>query len=88
MHEDYNRAQYYINLEKKDPSVDKKALDEILKKADTKHGISNWHQRHMNFTLDKCPMIQQIYDLLFRDLYEIMLGKVLLLVFDQRADIP
>ena len=88
VHEDYNRAQYYINLEKKDPSVDKKALDEILKKADTKHGISNWHQRHMNFTLDKCPMIQQIYDLLFRDLYEIMLGKVLLLVFDQRADIP
>lgn len=88
VHEDYNRAQYYINLEKKDPLVDKKTLDEILKKADTKHGTSDWHQRHMNFTLAKCPMLQQIYDQLFRDLYEVVLGKVLLLVFDERADIP
>lgn len=87
VHEDYNQAQYYINLEKKDPLVDKKTLDEILEKADTRHGTSDWHQRHMNFALDKCPMLRQIYDQLFRDLYEIMLGKVLLLVFDERADI-
>ena len=88
VHENYNQAQYYINLEKKDPVLDKKTLDEILKKADTEPHIFDWHQRHMNFTLDKCPMLRQIYDQLFRDLYEVILGKVLLLVFDERADIP
>ena len=67
--------------------IDAEGTEEQLKKADAEPQIFDWHQRHMNFTLDKCPMLRQIYDQLFRDLYEVILGKVLLLVFDERADI-
>lgn len=88
VNENCNQAQYYINLEKKNPTIDSDTLDRILKHNPPEDHLTDWHKRHMDAALDNCPMLPQIYQKLFRDLYEITLGKMLLLVFDQRADIP
>ena len=83
--DDYSVALAYTDLMKKNPVLDHQAMSSIQQNM-VNHSSSSY-DKHFHNTLDRNANFKSLLDQLFRDLYEEALGKLLLLVFDEKADL-
>lgn len=79
----YDTAIYYDRLDNTDPYLSRSILAS-LNGSSIDTSITKRYLR--NFLLD-AALIQNVYDELFSDLYEVILGKFLLLVYEEQADL-